>query len=78
MSKMIRKSTVFMNGRTQAIRIPSAFRLEVATVWMWRQAGTGFLVVASRPGGWDSFRRISQGLSLPRDFPRRLPNAPQG
>ena len=46
---------IFMNGRSQAIRLPAAFRFEEKEVFIRRDANTGDLILSRRPENWDSF-----------------------
>ena len=74
---------VFMNGRSQAVRLPAAFRFSEAEVYIRRDAATGDVVLSRRPGGWDTFFEVLAGLDVPADFltdrgdappqPRELP-----
>lgn len=57
---------IFRNGRSQAIRIPAAFRFETDTVILEKQGDT--LIVRPLPTpGWDRFF-ADESLVLPEDF----------
>ena len=74
---------VFMNGRSQAVRLPAAFRFSEAEVYIRRDEATGDVVLSRRPGGWDTFFELLANLDVPADFltdrgdappqPRELP-----
>ena len=54
---------VFMNGRSQAIRLPKEFRVESGEVYL-KKTPEGFLVIPRDP--WDVF---FEGIEeLPADF----------
>ena len=74
---------VFMNGRSQAVRLPAAFRFSEAEVYIRRDEATGDVVLSRRPGGWDTFFELLATLDVPANFltdrgdappqPRELP-----
>lgn len=45
---------VFMNGRSQAVRLPAAFRFDVNEVFI-RKNEHGEIVLSPKPNNWDSF-----------------------
>lgn len=62
---------VFRNGRSQAIRLPKEFRVEVDEVYL-KKTSEGFLVIARDP--WEIFfegvhELSEQFLSEPREQP---------
>ena len=59
---------VFMSGRSQAVRLPAAFRFSEAEVCLRRDAATGDVVLSRRPGGWDTFFELVATLDVPADF----------
>jgi len=46
---------VFMNGRSQAIRLPAAFRFEEKEVFIRRDTKTGVLILSRKPDNCDDF-----------------------
>ena len=74
---------VFMNGRSQAVRLPAAFRFSEAEVYIRRDEATGDVVLSRRPGSWNTFFELLATLDVPADFltdrgdappqPRELP-----
>lgn len=49
---------VFMNGRSQAIRLPAEFRFEGPEVDVTRDKATGGVLLTEKPaniGSWDAF-----------------------
>ena len=55
---------IFMNGRSQAIRLPKEFRFECDEVYVWK-AGSN-VVISSRKPTWDNF--FSQKPAFGDDF----------
>ena len=43
------KARVFQNGRSQAVRIPKAYRFSTDEVYIRRDATTGELILSERP-----------------------------
>lgn len=46
---------IFMNGRSQAIRLPAAFRFQEKEVFIRQDVVTGDLILSRKPENWDSF-----------------------
>lgn len=65
---------LFMNGRSQAIRLPAEFRLKGTEVDIRRDDQTGGLLVTEKPlktGSWDAFFQAVEALrpeDIPADF----------
>ena len=66
---------VFMNGRSQAIRLPKAFRVKTSKVYL-KKVPEGFIVVERDP--WEVFeegvKKISTKLLDAIENRKRLPN----
>lgn len=55
---MTATAKLFMNGRSQAVRLPAEFRFEGTEVNIRRDPGTGDVVLSQKPqktGAWDEF-----------------------
>lgn len=67
---MTRKAKLFMNGRSQAVRLPADFRFEGDEVYVRRDEHTGDVILSSRPPAtWESFMALRDELGpLPDDF----------
>lgn len=62
---------LFANGRSQAVRIPSAFRFEgTDEVFIRRDQATGDLILSARPQDWSGLIDAVQELVVPEDFLR--------
>lgn len=46
---------IFRHGGSQAVRLPVEFRFEVGEVFVWREPGTGNVILSTRPASWASF-----------------------
>ena len=56
---MIGIGKIFMNGRSQAVRLPAAFRFDADEVYVRRDAKTGDVVLSSkRPPSMQELMRI--------------------
>lgn len=67
---MTRIAKLFMNGRSQAVRLPAEFRFEGTEVEIRRDPETGEVVLSEkkRAKSWDTFFRLVDELDLPDDF----------
>jgi antitoxin VapB len=59
---------LFTNGRSQAVRLPAAFRFDGDEVFISRDPRTGDVVLSRKPSDWDGFIEAIRGLVVPEDF----------
>ena len=59
---------IFMNGRSQAVRLPAEYRFESNQVYVRRDPTTGDVVLSRRPGDWADFFESLEHLEIPEDF----------
>jgi len=59
---------IFMNGRSQAIRLPAAFRFDEKEVFIRRDEKTGDLILSRKPENWDGFFSALKNADVPKDF----------
>ncbi|MBB2156882.1 AbrB/MazE/SpoVT family DNA-binding domain-containing protein [Gluconacetobacter diazotrophicus] len=65
---MTQVAKIFNNGRSQAVRLPAAFRFEGTEVFIRRDEATGDVILSRRPESWDGlFAAIREG-GVPDDF----------
>ena len=71
---MPRTAKLFLNGRSQAVRLPSEFRFEGSEVFVRRDPATGDVILSRR----DSFFKLRREANVPDDFlPDRQDEPPQ-
>jgi antitoxin VapB len=59
---------LFMNGRSQAVRLPAAFRFDATEVFIRRDPETGDVILSRRPPNWDGFFAALAGVDVPAEF----------
>ncbi len=65
---MSQVAKVFKNGRSQAVRLPAAYRFEVDEVYIRRDPETGDVILSTRPGSFDRFFAALAEGKAPDDF----------
>lgn len=74
-SRSPKTAKLFMNGRSQAVRLPAEFRFEGTEVSIRRDAKTGNVILSPKPqrtGSWDKFFEARAKLR-PEDVPDGFP-----
>jgi len=68
---------IFMNGRSQAVRLPAEFRFDQTEVFIRRDAATGDVVLSRKPRDREAFfklarkcRNESKDFMVERDQPK--------
>lgn len=59
---------LFMNGRSQAVRLPSSFRFNCDEVYIRKDPATGDVILSRKPGSWDDFFKLMETIEVPEDF----------
>jgi antitoxin VapB len=59
---------VFLIGRSQAVRLPAAFRFDSEEVFIRRDPVTGDVILSRKPESWDGFLSLLQGDAVPADY----------
>lgn len=59
---------LFMNGRSQAVRLPSAFRFDCDEVYIRHDPASGDVILSRKPGSWEDFFELIKQLDVPADF----------
>ena len=63
------KAKLFMNGGSQAVRLPAEFRFEGAEVDIRKDPKTGEVILSGRPFmSWDEYFAWSEQQDWPVDF----------
>jgi antitoxin VapB len=78
---MTRTAKLFMNGRSQAVRLPADFRFSSAEVHIRKDPETGEIILSSVPNSWDEIFALADAAEIPQDFlarrDRRRPKKPR-
>jgi len=59
---------IFMNGRSQAVRLPAEFRFEGREVFIRRDPVSGDLILSRKPENWSDFFLALKETEVPDDF----------
>jgi antitoxin VapB len=59
---------LFMNGRSQAVRLPVKFRFDCNEVYIRKDLETGDVIISKKPGSWDDFFKLMETITVPEDF----------
>lgn len=76
---MERVAKLFTNGRSQAVRLPAAFRFEGKEVFIRKDEKTGSVILSPKPATWDGFFAARAAADVPDDFlsPEERDQGPQ-
>jgi len=59
---------LFTNGRSQAVRLPAAYRFDTKEVFIRQDPETGDVILSRKPATWDDFFVALKGAKVPADF----------
>jgi len=59
---------LFMNGRSQAVRLPANYRFDCEEVYIRRDPDTGDVVISKKPGSWEDYFEMMESGDVPGDF----------
>jgi len=59
---------LFMNGRSQAVRLPINFRFDCGEVAIRKDPESGDVILSRKPGTWDDFFKLMETIDIPKDF----------
>lgn len=59
---------LFMNGRSQAVRLPANYRFNCKEVYIRRNPDTGDVVISRKPGSWADYFELLEKMNVPEDF----------
>jgi antitoxin VapB len=65
---MSQVAKLFTNGRSQAVRLPAAYRFDTEEVFIRKDPETGDVILSRKPETWDDFFAILKGANVPDDF----------
>ena len=61
------KAKVFMNGRSQVVKIPAEYRITANVVYIRRDPQSGDLILSETPA-WDEIFAALDHVRIPEDF----------
>jgi antitoxin VapB len=59
---------LFINGRSQAVRLPAAYRFDTKEIFIRQDPETGDVILSRKPDSWDGFFAVLNGAEAPVDF----------
>jgi len=59
---------LFMNGRSQAVRLPAGFRFAENEVHIRKDPATGDVILSRKPGNWERLFALIKDTDVPADF----------
>lgn len=59
---------LFSNGRSQAVRLPLAFRFDAKEVFIRQDPATGDVILSQKPNSWDDFFALLKQADVPKEF----------
>ncbi|MFA6231281.1 MAG: AbrB/MazE/SpoVT family DNA-binding domain-containing protein [Rhodanobacter sp.] len=65
---MSQVAKLFTNGRSQAVRLPAAYRFDTKEVFIRQDAETGDVILSRKPASWDDFFTALKSAEVPADF----------
>lgn len=65
---MARTAKLFLNGRSQAVRLPADYRFQGSQVYVRRDPATGDVILSRRPESWRDFFEMMKTIDVPDDF----------
>jgi antitoxin VapB len=66
--KMNQVAKIFMNGRSQAVRLPADFRFDCKQVYIHRDPKSGDIILSRKPGTWEDYFKLMDSTQIPSDF----------
>jgi antitoxin VapB len=75
---MQKVAKLFLNGKSQAVRLPREFRFNGTEVWIRKDAETGDVILSARPNTWTGFFALRNSVpakELEQFDPRPVPLA---
>ncbi|MFA9949269.1 antitoxin [Dentiradicibacter hellwigii] len=65
---MSQVAKLFINGRSQAVRLPAAYRFDTKEVFIRKDQETGDVILSRKPATWDGFFAALKEAHVPADF----------
>lgn len=65
---MSQVAKLFTNGRSQAVRLPAAYRFDTKEVFIRQDPETGDVILSRKPATWDDFFSALKNDNVPAGF----------
>ena len=65
---MSQSAKIFINGRSQAVRLPAAYRFNCKEVFIRKDPRTGDVILSRKPSTWNDFFDCARTAEIPDDF----------
>ncbi|MDR1850303.1 MAG: AbrB/MazE/SpoVT family DNA-binding domain-containing protein [Zoogloeaceae bacterium] len=65
---MSQVAKLFVNGRSQAVRLPTAYRFAGNEVFIRQDPETGDVILSRKPATWEGFFVALKGADVPANF----------
>lgn len=65
---MSQVAKIFTNGRSQAVRLPAAYRFDTKEVFIRQDEATGDVILSRKPSDWEGFFQTLKAGAIPADF----------
>ena len=65
---MSQVAKLFINGRSQAVRLPAVYRFNTREVFIHQDPETGDVILSRKPQTWDDFFVALKGATVSSDF----------
>lgn len=65
---MSQTAKIFINGRSQAVRLPAEYRFDTKEVFIRKDEVTGDVILSSKPADWSDFLELLAASNVPADF----------
>ena len=65
---MSQVAKLFTNGRSQAVRLPAAYRFDTKEVFIRQDTETGDVILSRKPATWNDFFAAVESANVPADF----------
>ena len=78
MPAMSQTAKLFINGRSQAVRLPAAYRFDTQEVFIRKDPSTGDVILSRRPDDWAGFLAATDAATVPADFLSPAERSPHG
>jgi antitoxin VapB len=59
---------LFTNGRSQAVRLPAAYRFDTKEVFIRQDPESGDVILSRKPADWEGFFAAIRSGAVPADF----------